>query len=139
MAFCPDQLGPGVYRLVGSGQTDRTGSHGRYSMITFPRGTGPAFVDWVDYKTVAEATGVTGFVDRLEQMAGHDHSVWLVHEQSYQGFGDKCTQMAGALAALPGYGAHNWVAADPDEYYEPMDLTQYVKLSSAASGGNAAS
>ncbi|MGO9455978.1 MAG: glycosyltransferase family 39 protein [Acidimicrobiales bacterium] len=136
VAFCPDQLGPGVYRLVGSDQTDRTGSHGRYTMLTFPRGTGPAFVDWVDYKTVAESTGASGFADRLQQLAGHDHAVWLVHEMGYQGFGDKCTQVAGELAALPGYGARNWVAADPDKYYEPMDMTEFTPPAGGSAAGS---
>ena len=42
IAFCPDQLGPAVYRVGGA--TRRS-----YTMVTFPRGTGPQFVDWVDY------------------------------------------------------------------------------------------
>jgi len=136
VAVCPDQLGPAVYRLVEPGQTDLSGSRGRYTMLTFPRGTGPAFVDWVDYKTVAEATAASGFVNRVEQLAGHDHAVWLVHEMGYQGFGDKCTQIAGELAALPGYGARNWVAADPDKYYEPMDMTEFTPPAGGAATGS---
>ena len=41
IAFCPDQLGPAVYR-----QIDHPA---QYDMLTFPRRTGPAIVDWVDY------------------------------------------------------------------------------------------
>ena len=40
VAFCPDQIGPSVSRLV---------PPGRYREITFPRGTSPEFVNWVDY------------------------------------------------------------------------------------------
>ena len=48
VAYCPDQLGPDSSRLLPSG---------KYDEITFPRGTGPQFVDWVDYaKVVAEAS-----------------------------------------------------------------------------------
>jgi hypothetical protein len=125
VAYCPDQLGPAVYRLT-SGQTSATGGQGRLDMVTFPRGTGPAFVDWVNYKSVAESASTAAFVSELQRLAGHDHAVWFVHEMGYQGFATKCTQIAGELAALPGYGAHNWVAANPDSYYEPMDLTQFA-------------
>src|ERR1700728_3563379 len=41
IAFCPDQLGPSVYRQI------RDPS--QYNMLTFPRRTGPQIVDWVDY------------------------------------------------------------------------------------------
>ena len=40
IAYCPDQLGPAVNRLLPAG---------RYQQITFPRGTGPTYVNWVDY------------------------------------------------------------------------------------------
>ena len=102
VALCPDQLGPSVYRLAGSGQTDPTGSHGRYKMISFPRGNGPAYVDWVDYKSVAEASDPAAFAAKLKGLAGTDHAIWLVHEMGYQGYSAKCTQLAGELAALPG-------------------------------------
>ena len=40
IAFCPDQLGPAVYRQLEDPS--------QYHMITFPRRTGPQIVDWVD-------------------------------------------------------------------------------------------
>jgi 4-amino-4-deoxy-L-arabinose transferase-like glycosyltransferase len=126
VAYCPDQIGPAVYRLLASGQRGRSGYSGRLTMITFPRGIGPAFVDWVDYKSVAESASVGAFVSHLERLAGHDHAIWLVHEMGYQGFGDKCTAIAGGLAAAPGYGARNFVGAYPEKYYEPMDLTEFT-------------
>ena len=49
IAFCPDQLGPAVYRQI------RNPS--QYDMITFPRRTGPAIVDWVDYADTVHASG----------------------------------------------------------------------------------
>lgn len=126
VAFCPDQLGPAVYRLVESQQTDRSGSAGRYRMVTFPRRIGPAYVDWVNYKSVVEHASVTGFVHFLEKTAGSDHDIWLVSAPGYTGFGADCTLMASDLASTPGYGAHTWVGFDPGEYYEPMNLTQFA-------------
>lgn len=126
VAFCPDQLGPAVYRLVETGQTDRSGSTGRYRMVTYPRGTGPAFVDWVDYRTVAEASDPAAFARRLEGMAGTDHDVWLVSAPGYIGFGVKCQQLAGDLQQA--MGSHQWVRTAPAHFYEPMGLTQFAPV-----------
>lgn len=126
VAFCPDQLGPAVYRLSEPGQTNRSGSVGRYRMITYPRGIGPAFVNWVDYDQVAEAASPGAFSRKLEKMAGVDHDIWLVSAPGYIGFGGSCATIAGDLASAPGYGAHQWVFDDPTKYYEPMGLTQFA-------------
>lgn len=133
VAVCPDQLGPALYRMVEAGQTDRSGSSGRYDMITYPRGTGPAFVDWVDYKQVAEASNPAAFARKLERMAGTDHDIWLVSAPAYQGFGEKCETLAGDLQRATGYGAHQWVDTKPTEYYEPMGLTEFAPGTTAAS------
>ena len=58
IAFCPDQLGPAVYRVIDD--------PGQYKMVTFPRGTGPQFVDWVNYAKVVHAAKR----DRLRRQAG---------------------------------------------------------------------
>lgn len=117
VALCPDQLGPAVYRL--------TSSKG-YDEVTYPRGTSPAFVDWVDYKQTAEASDPAAFARMLERRAGTSHDVWLVSAPGYQGFGEKCQQLAGDLLSAPGWGGHQWVDTNPAEYYEPMGLTQFA-------------
>ncbi|MGH9083723.1 MAG: glycosyltransferase family 39 protein, partial [Acidimicrobiales bacterium] len=117
VAFCPDQLGPAVYRLV---------PHGRYTALTYPRGSGPAYVDWVDYQHVAERSDPATFARRLEALAGSSHDVWIVSAPGYQGYGVKCGLLGADLSTTPGYGAHEWVAADPKRYYEPMTLIQYA-------------
>lgn len=117
VAFCPDQLGPAVYRLV---------PHDRYTALTYPRATGPAFVDWVDYQRVARSSDPAAFARRLEGLAGTSHDVWLVSAPGYRGFGDKCGVLAADLSGAPGYGAHQWVATRPLHYYEPMGLTQFA-------------
>lgn len=122
VAFCPDQLGPAVYRLVPAG---------RYQMVTYPRGTSPAFVDWVDYDHVAETSHPAAFAARLEAMAGA-HDIWLVSAPGYQGFGTKCQQLESDLTATPGYGAHQWVTTRPQTYYEPMGLYQFAPLTATA-------
>jgi mannosyltransferase len=124
VAFCPDQLGPAVYRLTESGQTGRTGATGRFRMVTYPRATGPAFVDWVDYHAVAERSDPAAFARRLEAMAGTGHDVWLVYASGYIGFGSKCQMLAGDLQQT--MGSHQWVRTAPAHYYEPMSLVQFA-------------
>jgi len=117
VAFCPDQLGPSVYQVV---------APDHYDLITYPRGTGPQFVDWVDYKSVAKASNPATFARELgaKAVAG-GHTIWLISAEGYQGFGTKCQILGGDLLTAPGFGAHQWVNASPDTYYEPMQLTEF--------------
>ena len=55
IAFCPDQLGPSVYRQIDDPS--------QYNMLTFPRRTGPAIVDWVDYADAVHAADPNAFAD----------------------------------------------------------------------------
>jgi mannosyltransferase len=118
VALCPDQLGPATYRAV---------AHpGDYTMVTFPRGTGPQFVDWVNYGSVVKAASAKDFADKLIAEAGTRHRIWLVWQPGYETFGVKCEQLAAALLAAPHLGGHNWVAPNGAKYYEPMTLTEYA-------------
>jgi mannosyltransferase len=129
VAYCPDQLGPAVYRLTsGSG----------YQQITYPRSTGPAIVDWVDYKAAVREVKPATFVREIQAKAG-GHSIWLVWASGYQGYGTRCESIATQLLQTPGYGGHQWVTQRVTKYYEPMDLTQFVKLPSASAGQTAPS
>jgi len=121
IAFCPDQLGPDVYRVI-----DRSS---RYSMLTFPRGTGPQFVDWVNYAKTVHAASATAFASKLaaDAVRGGDHRIWLVWQPGYQTYGVKCEQLASTLLSPQvGFGGHNWVTNNPSHYYEPMNLTEYA-------------
>lgn len=123
VAYCPDQLGPAVYRL--------TASRG-YRQVAYPRSSAPAIVDWVDYKAAIRAASPTAFVHEVQQQAGSAHTIWLVWASGYQGYGTRCEQIATELLQAPGYGARTWVTQRPTKYYEPMDLTEYVKAKAAA-------
>ncbi len=120
IAYCPDQLGPAVYRL--------TASRG-YHQITYPRSESPAIIDWVDYKSAIERVSPTSFVHEIQALAGSEHQIWLVWATGYQGYGTRCETIATELLQSPGYGGRTWVTQRPGKYYEPMDLTQYKKLS----------
>ncbi len=114
VSICPDQLGPAVDRLL---------PQHRYRLLTFPRGTSPAFVDWVDYKAVATHTKVAPYVARVEALA-RGHTIWIVTADGYQGFDDKCALIAQELLQEPGTTARAWVSQSPTRYYEPMALLE---------------
>jgi hypothetical protein len=117
VAYCPDQLGPSVYRLT-------AGDH--FDQVTYPRRSSPGFVDWVDYKKAVQSSSPQAFVQFLEQRAGSNHQIWIVWKGGYQGFGTRCESIVGGLASVPGYTNHQWVFLEPGHYYEPMQLTQFV-------------
>jgi hypothetical protein len=119
VAFCPDQLGPAVYRVVDDPP--------RYTMVTFPRGTGPEFVDWVNYAKVVHAASATAFAAKLVADAGTTHHIWLVWQPGYQTYGVKCQVLASTLLSPQlTAGGHTWVTNSPATYYEPMNLTEYA-------------
>ena len=119
IAYCPDQLGPAVYRQIENPS--------QYTQITFPRETGPAIVNWVDYAQTVGAANPGHFADVVARRAGTAHHVWLVWQSMYQTYGIKCEQIASDLvtaATKTGGGGRNVVTAHPRLYYEPMNLTE---------------
>jgi hypothetical protein len=92
VAFCPDQLGPSVTRLLPADLG--------LTQLTYPRADDPKFVDWVDYTKTIRATPVLPFAQMLLDRAGATNSVWLVWSIGYKGFGTRCEQL---LHALSGY------------------------------------
>jgi mannosyltransferase len=89
VAYCPDQLGPSVSRLL---PDDMGAAH-----LTFPRATSPQLVDWVDYAEANEAADPEAFARMLLDRAGPDHSVWVVWAPGYRTFEDKCQGMLANL------------------------------------------
>jgi mannosyltransferase len=121
IAFCPDQLGPAVYREIHN--------PGQYDLVTFPRRTSPEFVNWVDYADTVHAADPNAFAGAVFQKASTSgHSVWLVWEPMYETYGVKCETIATyllAAAAKAGGGGRNVVTSHRALYYEPMSLTQF--------------
>ncbi|HXQ91053.1 MAG TPA: glycosyltransferase family 39 protein [Acidimicrobiales bacterium] len=121
VAFCPDQIGPSVNRLV---------PPGRYREITFPRGTGPEFVNWVDYAAASQRGRPGAFATELEHMSAPTHQIWLVWAPGYQTFGTKCEQIEADLLSDRSLGAHEMFpyAQVNDSWitYESMELVRFV-------------
>ena len=87
VAYCPDQLGPSVSRLLPPG----------IDQLTFPRSTPPDVVDWVDYAAVNKAGDPDAFARMLLERAGPTHTVWVVWAPGYRTFKDKCQGVLGHL------------------------------------------
>jgi hypothetical protein len=120
IAFCPDQLGPSVYRqLLHPSQ---------YTMITFPRRTGPAIVNWVDYSQTVGAANPAAFADDVLHKVPSGNHVWYVWMPMYQTYGIKCETIASDIitaATKNGGGGRNVVINHIKRYYEPMNLTEF--------------
>src|SRR5438270_1282723 len=89
VAYCPDQLGPSVSRLVSVPVTQ----------LTFPSAAGPEFVNWVDYAQHNHAALTAPFAQMLDQRAG-SHRLWLVWSPNYKTFGTKCSTLVDRLKLL---------------------------------------
>src|SRR5205085_3006521 len=89
VAYCPDQLGPAVSRLLS----------GAVAEYTFPRWSSPKLVDWVDYDTHVRNEDPTVFADELDAIAGR-HDIWLVWSNTYVGTETACSAVPARLAAL---------------------------------------
>jgi mannosyltransferase len=116
VAYCPDQLGPATNRLLPSG---------RYRQTTFPRGIGPAFVDWVNYAAASRAASPEAFAVHLEQLAGTTGRIFVVWAPGYQTFGTKCQQIVESIQASPRYTTAALVGGASQRFYEPMWLDEF--------------
>jgi uncharacterized membrane protein len=117
VAYCPDQLGPAVARVL---------PDGRYQQITFPRYTGPTFVNWVDYGEATRAASALAFAQHLEAMAAGGHQIFVVWAPGYQTFGVKCEGIVDTLQASPDYHVSQLVVGEPASIYQPMWLYQFA-------------
>ncbi|MEA2702639.1 MAG: mannosyltransferase, partial [Actinomycetota bacterium] len=102
VAYCPDQLGPGVSRLLDRDPGAADPGAGELVQLTFPRGTPPEFVDWIGYEEAVKAARPADFARMLLDRAGPDHDVWVVWAPSYRTFGVKCQLMMDELRRARG-------------------------------------
>ena len=122
VAYCPDQLGPAVNRLLPAG---------RYLQTTFPRGTGPAFINWVDYGTAVHKASPLAFAQKLEaEAADSGRQIYLVWASGYQTYGVKCEGIVQTLQANPAYHATEVVVGNSTSFYQPMWMVRFTPTAS---------
>jgi len=114
IGYCPDQLGPAVSRLLPAS----------FAQVTFPRRTGPQFVNWVDYAKVNGAADPIAFALYLDKLAGPSHVVWLVWAAQYRTFGAKCEDIADELGTIRP-PANQLYEEDPVHFYEHANLVRF--------------
>jgi mannosyltransferase len=90
VAYCPDQLGPAVNRLLPDW----------LHQITYPLGGSPQRVDWVDYAERNRTADPAVFARFADAVAGPRHTVWLVWREGYRTLGGGCERTVTALRLL---------------------------------------
>ncbi|MGZ4688499.1 MAG: glycosyltransferase family 39 protein [Acidimicrobiia bacterium] len=114
VAYCPDQLGPDVSRLLPPRLA--------LKQYAFPHLQSPKFVNWVDYKDRNNAADPNVFAHTLLRRAA-GHKIWMVWSTGYLTFGDKCEQVLNVLSSARHQGE---TLVHPDDgIYEFMGLTRY--------------
>ncbi|GAC1377185.1 MAG: hypothetical protein NVSMB4_06400 [Acidimicrobiales bacterium] len=114
VAFCPDQLGPAVSRLLPTRA---------FTQVTFPRFDDPARINWVDYTQINAAASPGAFARALLNLAG-SHQVWLVWETGYRTLGRSCEQLRDTLMVTrPDFTEP--VHSQPGRYYEHESLVRF--------------
>ncbi|HUY60826.1 MAG TPA: glycosyltransferase family 39 protein [Candidatus Dormibacteraeota bacterium] len=114
VVYCPDQLGPGVSRLLPAG----------FAGLTYPRATAPDLVDWVDYAAVNGASQPGPFAQSALARAG-PHAVWLVFSSDYATFGGKCQTLESDLAAARPH-SRTVVLQNTTKFYEHENLDVFL-------------
>ena len=94
VAFCPDQLGPDVYRVLSRQHTPPL------KMIAYADKSGPALVNWVDYAYRMEHASGAAFAEQINRMAGPDHAIFLVRADGYRTLGNACASISDQLASF---------------------------------------
>jgi mannosyltransferase len=111
VAFCPDQLGPSVVRVLPDG----------YELVPFPAGGDARFVDWVDYEERMASVEPGAFADELQDRAG-SQTIWLVWSGGYRTLDSRCEAIATRLQELRPGGRG---VVPSGEEFEHMWLYQY--------------
>jgi mannosyltransferase len=123
VAFCPDQLGPSVFHLL---------PPHRYREITFPRETGPQYVNWINYAQATAAGNPVQFSSLLERLAGSSHDIWYVWAPGYETYQTKCEQIEQVMLTDHAFTARTIFpytqVMSPSVIYEDMELVQFVPV-----------
>lgn len=86
VAYCPDQLGPDVTRVLPDG----------FIELTFPDLADPRLVNWVDYGQRMAAADPVAFGNELLERSG-GRTIWYVWMPGYRTLGKKCERINDTL------------------------------------------
>ena len=91
LAYCPDQLGPPVWRLLDRG----------VEQVVYPSFGDPRRIDWVDYAARQEAASPREFAQQLSARAP-DGPLFVLAATEYRTFIGQCEALLRSLSALRG-------------------------------------
>jgi len=111
VAFCPDQLGPAVHRLL----------PGFGDQVVFPTMGSAERVDWVDYGQRNQSASVPTFADELNRRAA-GHQVWLIWAAGYKTATPQCRTLQASLTELR---PRHQVVLDPNNSFERAQLVDF--------------
>jgi uncharacterized membrane protein len=116
VAYCPDQLGPAVSRLL---------PNRLLTQVTYPRFDDPQRINWVDYGQVNLDANPGVFARQILNLAGA-HQIWLVWEPGYRTLGRSCQEIRDALeVARPD---HSSKVRSAPQYYEHENLLRFAPV-----------
>lgn len=95
LAYCPDQLGPAVWRLL-----DRRGGPA-VEQVVYPTLGDPRRVDWVDYADRQRAADPVAVARRLSDLAGQG-TLFVLAATEYRTFEGQCESLLSTLTSLRG-------------------------------------
>jgi len=95
LAYCPDQLGPPVQRLLPPG----------YEQVVYPSLDGAQRIDWVDYAERQAAADPREVAGRLASLAA-GRELLVLKAAGYRTFGLQCEALLAELVTLRGPAEH---------------------------------
>jgi len=113
VVYCPDQLGPGVARLINA----------PVDQATFPHAAPPQRINWVNYRQGISDTDVLQFGQDMVSRAGGGHALWYVWA-NYLGTNHKCDTLLNLFQALRPNGQAR-VHANHNTSYEYDNLVRF--------------
>lgn len=102
IVFCPDQLAPGVTRLL----------HTEATTSAYPTNTPGTIIDWYDYAARNKAADPVGYADMVARAPG---TVWLLTQTGYRTFGSQCARLYDEVKRVRP-GGHKVVSAKRKSY-----------------------
>ncbi|MGH9152199.1 MAG: glycosyltransferase family 39 protein, partial [Acidimicrobiales bacterium] len=119
VAYCPDQLGPAVSRLLPP----------TIRQVTYPDLVPPQRVDWADYAARVRASPPRRFAARLLAMAGPGGDVFVVWGGGYRTVGRRCEAL---VAGIDTRRAEVVVVRADGRAFERMTLVRFPARAGAA-------
>jgi mannosyltransferase len=118
VAYCPDQLGPAVYRALSRHEGPPL------EQIAYADPSGPALVDWVDYAQRMQSARGADFAAQVNTMAGPQHAIFLVRADGYRYLEGSCAVISDQLASL----RDRTVQITKRDLYEGASLERFSTL-----------